>query len=65
MQCLHDWKVTFAFEGPADEPATVLADCVRKKLAHAFDAPEISRIFTREVLKWCSTWRRTRRSTGC
>jgi len=50
MQCLHDWKVTFAFDGPADEPATVLAGYVRKKLAHAFDAPEISRIFTREVL---------------
>ena len=50
MQCLHDWKVVFAFEGPADDPAAVLADYVRKKLAHAFDAPEISRIFTREVL---------------
>ena len=50
MQCLHDWKVVFAFEGPADDPAAVLSDYVRKKLAHAFDAPEISRIFTREVL---------------
>jgi TetR/AcrR family transcriptional regulator len=50
MQVLHDWKVVFAFEGPAGDPAAVLEDYIRKKLDHAFDAPEISRIFTREVL---------------
>ena len=50
MQVLHDWKVVFSFEDHAGAPAAVLGDYIRKKLDHAFDSPEISRIFTREVL---------------
>ena len=50
MQVLHDWKVVFAFEDHAKDPGSVLGDYIRKKLDHAFDNPEISRIFTREVL---------------
>lgn len=50
MQVLHDWKVVFAFEDHPGDPGAVLADYIRKKLDHAFDNPEISRIFTREVL---------------
>ncbi len=49
MQVLHDWKVVFSFEA-ANDPARVLATYIRAKLDHAFDNPEISRIFTREVL---------------
>lgn len=49
MQVLHDWKVVFDFEARSN-PAEVLSDYIRKKLQHAFDNPEISRIFTREVL---------------
>lgn len=50
MQVLHDWKVVFSFEDHAGAPGAVLGDYIRKKLDHAFDNPEISRIFTREVL---------------
>ena len=50
MQVLHDWKVVFSFEDHAKDPGTVLGAYIRKKLDHAFDNPEISRIFTREVL---------------
>lgn len=50
MQVLHDWKVVFSFEEHANDPGAVLGDYIRKKLDHAFDNPEISRIFTREVL---------------
>jgi TetR/AcrR family transcriptional regulator len=50
MQVLHDWKVVFSFENAASDPATVLGDYIRKKLDHAIDNPEMSRIFTREVL---------------
>jgi TetR/AcrR family transcriptional regulator len=50
MQVLHDWKVVFAFDDHASAPGAVLGDYIRKKLDHAFDNPEISRIFTREVL---------------
>jgi TetR/AcrR family transcriptional regulator len=50
MQVLHDWKVVFAFEEHSKGPAAVLTDYIRQKLDHAFDNPEISRIFTREVL---------------
>jgi TetR/AcrR family transcriptional regulator len=49
MQVLHDWKVVFSFEDARD-PGSVLEDYIRKKLDHAFDSPEISRIFTREIL---------------
>lgn len=50
MQVLHEWKVVFAFEDSVNDPARVLDHYIRKKLDHAFDNPEISRIFTREVL---------------
>lgn len=50
MQVLHDWKVVFAFDERSDDPARVLEAYVRQKLDHAFDHPEMSRIFTREVL---------------
>jgi TetR/AcrR family transcriptional regulator len=50
MQVLHAWKVVFSFDQPASGPAAVLSDYIRKKLDHAFDNPEMSRIFTREVL---------------
>jgi TetR/AcrR family transcriptional regulator len=50
MQVLHDWKVVFSFEDHANDPGPVLDEYIRKKLDHAFDSPEISRIFTREVL---------------
>ncbi len=50
MQVLHEWKVVFSFKDSVNDPARVLADYIRKKLDHAFDNPEISRIFTREVL---------------
>ncbi|MFT3720184.1 TetR family transcriptional regulator C-terminal domain-containing protein [Pseudorhodoferax sp.] len=50
MQVLHDWKVVFAFDEQADDPGRVLAAYIRQKLDHAFDKPEMSRIFTREVL---------------
>jgi TetR/AcrR family transcriptional regulator len=49
LQVLHEWKVVFGFED-TNHPARVLTDYIRKKLDHAFDNPEISRIFTREVL---------------
>jgi TetR/AcrR family transcriptional regulator len=50
MQVLHEWKVVFSFDGNINDPARVLATYIRAKLDHAFDNPEISRIFTREVL---------------
>lgn len=50
MQVLHDWKVVFSFEESASDPGKVLALYIRQKLDHAFDKPEMSRIFTREVL---------------
>jgi TetR/AcrR family transcriptional regulator len=43
------WKIEFAPAGLAD-PARILARYVRIKLDHAFDHPEVSRIFTREIL---------------
>jgi TetR/AcrR family transcriptional regulator len=49
-QVLNDWKVRFAFDSHSDDPAKVLGDYIRQKLDHAFDHPELSRIFTREVL---------------
>jgi TetR/AcrR family transcriptional regulator len=49
MQVLHAWKVVFSFEDASD-PATVLGSYIRKKLDHAIDSPEMSRLFTREIL---------------
>ncbi len=50
LSVLHDWKVVLGFDARSSDPAAVLADYVRQKLDHALDHPEISRIFTREVL---------------
>jgi len=50
MQVLHDWKVVFSFDEGSGDPGQVLAGYIRQKLDHAFDKPEMSRIFTREVL---------------
>jgi TetR/AcrR family transcriptional regulator len=50
MSVLHEWKVVLGFDTRSSEPAAVLADYVRQKLDHALDHPEISRIFTREIL---------------
>ena len=44
------WKVVFSFDENANDPGRVLAAYIRQKLDHAFDKPEMSRIFTREVL---------------
>lgn len=49
-QVLLDWKVDFELERLGHDPGAVLGDYIRRKLDHAFDNPEISRIFTREVL---------------
>lgn len=38
------------FDHTSQDPARVLADYIRSKLHLAFDKPEISRMFTREVL---------------
>jgi TetR/AcrR family transcriptional regulator len=43
-----DWKGMF--DASSTDPARVLGDYIRFKLQLAFDKPEISRIFTREVL---------------
>lgn len=50
MSVLHEWKVVLGFDTCSSEPGAVLADYVRQKLDHALDHPEISRIFTREIL---------------
>ena len=51
MQVLYDWKVVFSFDEDTTGPGAVLANYIRKKLDHAFDHPEISRVFTREILE--------------
>jgi TetR/AcrR family transcriptional regulator len=43
-----DWKGMF--DAGSTDPAKVLGDYIRSKIHLAFDKPEISRIFTREVL---------------
>ncbi|MDB5992717.1 MAG: TetR family transcriptional regulator [Herbaspirillum sp.] len=47
---LQDWAVLFVFDASSDDPATVLRTYIRRKLLYAFQKPELSRIFTREVL---------------
>jgi TetR/AcrR family transcriptional regulator len=66
MSVVSDWKSMF--DRHSDDPARVLGDYIRFKLDQAFDKPEISRIFTREVLDgghnlekfWPDSRRRTR-----
>jgi TetR/AcrR family transcriptional regulator len=46
---MQDWKIAFVPAGWTD-PAAILERYVRIKLDHAFRHPEVSRIFTREIL---------------
>ena len=48
MSIVSDWKGMF--DAGSTEPGRVLGDYIRSKIELAFDKPEISRIFTREVL---------------
>ena len=45
---VQDWKSMFV--AGSTDPAKVLGDYIRLKLQLAFEKPEVSRIFTREVL---------------
>ncbi len=47
---LNAWAELFVFDAQSDDPREVLAAYIRKKLQYAFDNPELSRIYTREVL---------------
>lgn len=47
---LRGWSEAFRFEATADDPRTVLASYVRRKLDYAIDHPDLSRIFTSELL---------------
>lgn len=66
MSVVADWKGMF--DAASDDPGRVLGDYIRSKLNLAFDKPEVSRIFTREVLDggrnlgkfWPDSRRRTR-----
>lgn len=48
MSIVADWKSMF--DASSSDPGAVLAGYIRAKINLAFDKPEISRIFTREVL---------------
>ncbi|WP_240980454.1 TetR/AcrR family transcriptional regulator [Ramlibacter agri] len=48
MSVVADWRDMF--DAGSTDPGRVLGDYVRAKVRLAFDKPEISRIFTREVL---------------
>jgi TetR/AcrR family transcriptional regulator len=48
MSVVSDWKGMF--DPGSNDPGKVLGNYVRSKINLAFDKPEISRIFTREVL---------------
>jgi TetR/AcrR family transcriptional regulator len=66
MSVVADWKGMF--DAASSQPGEVLAAYIRSKLNLAFDKPQISRIFTREVLDggrnlarfWPDSRRRTR-----
>ena len=70
MSVVSDWKGMFAAD--SSDPAKVLGDYIRSKINVAFDKPEISRIFTREVLDgghnlekfWPDSRRRTRQKVA-
>lgn len=47
---LNGWSGAFAFEDDSDDPKKVLSLYVRKKLDYALDNPDLSRIFTTEIL---------------
>lgn len=48
MSVVADWRGMF--DPGSSDPGQVLGDYIRSKINLAFDKPEISRIFTREVL---------------
>ena len=48
MSVVADWKGMF--DAGSSDPGKVLGDYIRSKIQQAFDKPEVSRIFTREVL---------------
>jgi TetR/AcrR family transcriptional regulator len=66
MSVVSDWKGMF--DAGSTDPARVLRDYITSKVNLAFDKPEVSRIFTREVLDggrnldrfWPDSRRRTR-----
>ena len=66
MSVVADWKGMF--DATSSQPGEVLAAYIRSKLNLAFDKPQVSRIFTREVLDggrnlakfWPDSRRRTR-----
>ncbi|MBC7597706.1 MAG: TetR family transcriptional regulator C-terminal domain-containing protein, partial [Polaromonas sp.] len=70
MSVVSDWKGMFAAD--SSDPAKVLGDYIRSKINVAFDKPEVSRIFTREVLDgghnlekfWPDSRRRTRQKVA-
>lgn len=47
---VEHWMAAFAFDGADTDVRTVLTRYVHKKLDFALDQPELSRIFTREIL---------------
>lgn len=47
---LRGWSGAFNFDPDSDDPREVLTHYIRKKLDYALDNPELSRIFTSEVL---------------
>ncbi|MGC1174010.1 TetR/AcrR family transcriptional regulator [Polaromonas sp.] len=66
MSVVSDWKGMF--NTSSADPGKVLGDYIRSKVVIAFEKPEVSRIFTREVLDggrnldkfWPDSRRRTR-----
>lgn len=48
MSVMSDWRGMF--DAGSTDPGKVLGDYIRFKIDQAFDKPEVSRIFTREVL---------------
>lgn len=66
MSVVSDWKGMF--DAGSTDPGQVLSNYIRSKVTIAFDKPEVSRIFTREVLDggrnlekfWPDSRRRTR-----
>lgn len=48
MSVISDWKGMF--DAGSTDPGRVLAAYIRSKIDQAFEKPEVSRIFTREVL---------------
>lgn len=48
LSVMDDWKGMF--DAGSTDPGKVLGDYIRSKIDQAFDKPEVSRIFTREVL---------------